>query len=423
MKSAILAVGDELTCGYRLDTNSQAISRHLTALPTEVALHLTVGDDMAAIQHALHVALDVADILIITGGLGPTEDDLTRQAVAAYFGVELVEDAEALARIQERFAHRRLPMPESNRIQALAPAGSTVIQNDRGTAAGFYVEAGGKHVFAVPGVPYEMEGMLAGFILPRLRQIVGTGNYVRRAALKVYGLPESAINERIRPLLARGRNPLLGLLPVRGTITVEIVATGKTPEETQALIEADLVMLRDLLGHYIVSENERELPQVVADLLVERGLTIAVTEAGTAGLVTARLIEPAGSERWFRGGSVPGIVPASEGEAQARALAAQAAALADVGVGVGEIIVPADSTPTRPYGLLHAAVNLRGHESVREFRFNGERLVVREWAADAVLNLVRLCVRESSAATGNPASEFPSARWANRRHSRDSHSV
>lgn len=394
MKSAILAVGDELTCGYRLDTNSQVISRHLTALPTEVVLHLTVGDDMAAIQHALRIALDAADILIITGGLGPTEDDLTRQAVAAYFGVALVEDDEALARIQERFAHRRLPMPESNRVQALVPAGSTVIQNERGTAAGFYMEAEGKHVFAVPGVPYEMEGMLEGFVLPRLRQVVGAGRHVQRAALKVYGLPESAINERIKPLLARGRNPLLGLLPVRGTITIEIVATGGTPEESQALVEADLATLRDLLGHYIVSEDERELPQVVADLLVERGLTIATAEMGTAGLVAVRLTAPEGSERWFRGGHVPDVVPAGEGEAAALALAAQAAREADIGVGVGPLIVPEDSTPTRPYGVLHAAVNWRGRETAREFRFNGDRLVVREWAADAVLNLVRLCVLE-----------------------------
>ncbi len=394
MKSAILAVGDELTCGYRLDTNSQFIARHLTALPTEVVLHLAVGDDMTAIQRALRVALDAADILVISGGLGPTEDDLTRQAVAAYFGRELVEDAEALARIQERFAHRRLPMPQSNRVQALVPAGSTVIQNDRGTAAGFYVEAMGKHVFAIPGVPYEMEGMLEGFILPRLRQVVGAGLHVQRAALKVYGLPESAVNERIKPLLARGRNPLLGLLPVRGTITVEIVATGKTPAETRALVEADLAALRTLLGSYIVSEDERELPQVVADLLVARGLTIATAEVGTAGLVAVRLTGPAGSERWFRGGNVAGTASAGEGEMAALALAAQAAALADIGVGVGPLIVPEDSTPARPYGLLHAAVNLRGRETAREFRFNGDRLVVREWAADAVLNLVRLCVCE-----------------------------
>jgi nicotinamide-nucleotide amidase len=394
MKSAIFAVGDELTCGYRLDTNSQFIARHLTALPTEVVLHLSAGDDMAAIQQALRVALDVADALVITGGLGPTEDDLTRQAVAAYFGLELVEDAEALARIQERFSRRRLPLPESNRIQALVPAGSTVIQNDRGTAAGFYLAVEGKHVFVVPGVPYEMEGMLEGFILPRLRQVVGTGRHVQRAALKIYGLPESAINERIKPLLARGRNPLLGLLPVRGTITVEVVATGGTPEETAALIEADLVALRALLGEYIVSEDERGLPQVVADLLVERGLTIATVELGTAGYVAVRMTEPAGSERWFRGGSVPGIAPAGEGETPARALAAQAAALADVGVGVGPLIVPEDNTPARPYGLLYAAVNLRGQETARQFRFNGDRLVVREWAADAVLNLVRLCVLE-----------------------------
>jgi len=165
VKAAILTIGDELTCGYRLDTNSQAISRRLTLLPIEVILHLTVGDDLGAIRHALRTVLDAADVVIVTGGLGPTEDDLTSQAIAAHFGLELVEDAEALARIRERFAHRGRTMPESNRVQAQVPAGSTIIYNERGTAAGFYLPVDGKHLFVTPGIPYEMEGMLEGFIL------------------------------------------------------------------------------------------------------------------------------------------------------------------------------------------------------------------------------------------------------------------
>jgi nicotinamide-nucleotide amidase len=217
MRAAILTIGDELTCGYRLDTNSQVLSRRLALLPADVILHLSVGDDLEAIHRGLDVALEAADVVVITGGLGPTEDDLTRQTVAAHFGLGLVEDAEALARIRERFARFRRTMPESNRIQAQVPAGSTVIYNERGTAAGFYLPTGGKHIFVTPGIPYEMEGMLEGFILPRLRALVEDGRHVQRAALKVYGLPESEINERIRPMLARDRNPLLGLLPHRGS--------------------------------------------------------------------------------------------------------------------------------------------------------------------------------------------------------------
>ena len=252
MKAATLTIGDELTCGYRLDTNSQAISRRLTLLPAEVVLHMTVNDTPEAIQEGLCTTLDAADVVVITGGLGPTEDDLTRQVIAAHFGVELVEDAEALARIKERFARfGRTTMPETNRIQAQAPAGSQIIYNDRGTAAGFYLPVDEKHIFVTPGIPYEMEGMLEAFILPRLQELAGADHHVRRAALKVYGLPESGINERIRPMMARGRNPLLGLLPHRGTITIEIVAAGSTPEEAERLMEAE----KDCTGWIVTEES------------------------------------------------------------------------------------------------------------------------------------------------------------------------
>jgi len=425
MQAAILTVGDELTCGYRLDTNSQAISQRLSLLPADVVLHLSVGDDLALIHQGLEIALDVADVVIITGGLGPTEDDLTRQAVAVHFDLALVEDAEALRRIQERFARygRRTLSPAlltSNRIQAQVPVGSTVIYNDRGTAAGFYLPVNrrsassltesARHIFVTPGIPYEMEGMLEQFILPRLRELAGADHYVRRAALKLYGLPESAINERIRPLLTRERNPLLGLLPHRGTITVEVVASGSTGEETDTLLQADLATLRAEFGRYVISEDERELPQVVADLLVARGLTIATAELGTGGLVAARLSEPEGAGRWLRRSIIFGSPQEAFGKKRTGTLTAEDDALtmassirqaiaSDVGVGVGPIILPEDSTPERPYGTLHVAVDLHGRETSRQLSFNGDRIRVQEWAADAALNLVRLWVLEEGRAT------------------------
>ncbi len=398
MKAAILTVGDELICGYRLDTNSQAISRRLSLLPVEVVLHLSVGDDMGAIQRGLDFALEAADMVVVTGGLGPTEDDLTRQAVAARFGLELVEDAEALNRILERFARYGRVMPASNRVQAQVPAGSTVIYNDRGTAAGFYLKRGGKHIFVTPGIPDEMEGMLEGFIVPKLQDELSGGHSVLRAVLKVYGLPESQINELIRPMLARGRNPLLGLLPHRGTITVEVAATGNTPEEAERLLQADLTELREKLGRYIISENEQELPQVVAGLLAGHGLTIATAELGTGGLVAARLTQPEGSERWFRQGivmqsvtqGVQGEWLACTDEALALARHIREIAGSDIGLGVGALVVPEDSTPTRPYGVIEAAVDCQGREICRRLSFNGDRARVREWAADAALSLIRL---------------------------------
>jgi nicotinamide-nucleotide amidase len=402
LRAAVLTIGDELTCGYRLDTNSRVISQRLSLLPAEVVLHLSVGDDPETIHTGLHVARHMADVIIVTGGLGPTEDDLTRQALAAHFDLELEENAEALARIVERFARFGRTMPERSRIQAQVPVGSHIIHNERGTAAGFYLPVGDKHIFVTPGIPYEMEGMLEQFILPRLRELLETGHHVQRAALKVYGLPESEINERVRPMLGRDRNPLLGLLPHRGTITIEVVATGGTPEEARALIEADLAALRAELGQSVISDDERDLPQVVADLLVERELTIATAEIGTGGLVGARLTEPEGFSRWFRGSSVPDVNPLSddEGFALAQALAARQATVADVGVGVGPAIVPEDRAARRPYGVVHVAVNVQGREICRRFSVDGNRTRVREWVADAALALVRLQLLEQDDGSG-----------------------
>jgi len=399
VKAAVLTVGDELISGYRLDTNSQAVSRRLAAVPLDVVLHLTVGDDEAAIARALEVALAEADVVIVTGGLGPTEDDLTRQAVAGYFGVDLVEDAEALARIRERFTRRGHPMPPRNRVQALVPRGSQVIHNDRGTAAGFYLQHGGKHLFVIPGIPYEMEGMLDSFVLPRLRRLVSGTQHMRQAVLKVYGLPESEVNRRLGSMMARGRNPVLGLLPHLGTITVEVTARGASPGEAEALLAADIESLRERLGRHVISEDGRDLPQVVAEMLEERGWTVAVAELGTGGLVAARLSSPAAPHRWFRRGIVFGSAEDALGGLQEKpvdadlalvmASAVRNASGADVGVGVGRLEVPEDAPPHRPYGLVHVAVDVRGREAYRVLRFSGDRARVREWAADGVLALLR----------------------------------
>ena len=394
MRAAILTIGDELTSGYRLDTNSQFISGRLTALPADVVLHLSVNDDLEAIDRALRVALDAAEILVITGGIGPTEDDLTRQGVAAHFGLELVENAEALERIQRRFAHRGFAVPASNHVQAMVPVGSQVIQNDRGTAAGFYLHAKGKHVFATPGVPYEMKGMLDRFILPQLRSAVGSDHFTLRTAVKVYGLPESEINDRIRSMLARGRNPLLGSLPNLGTITIEVVASASTVQEAQRLNDADHAELRSKLGQCIISEDERDLPQVVADLLIERSLNIAVAEVGTSGLVSARLTEPEGFSRCFHSSSVPEMNTTLKGKSLAQTLATQEATRADIGVGVSELLIAEDSELDGPYAVTYVAVNQGGHGVTRRLRFNGNRLRAREWAAAAVLNVVRLWLLE-----------------------------
>ena len=405
MRAAVVAIGDELTCGFRLDTNSQAISRRLATVPLEVVAHLTVGDSVEAIQTGLRTALGMAEVVVVAGGLGPTEDDLTRQAVAAHFCLDLVEDGVALSDIRQRFARRGRVMPEGNRIQACVPTGSQIIRNDRGTAAGFYLPGADRHLFVTPGIPYEMEGMLEGFIVPRLRQLVARGLTVRQAVLKVYGMPESEINEVVRPLLARDRNPLLGLLPHRGTITIEIVARAETAPMADALLAADLAVLRERLGRYVISEDGRELPQVVADLLAGRGLTVTTAEVGTGGLLAALLTEPPGSARWFRrgvtcaeegGGEVAGPAPSPVGELVLRqAASVRREASADIAVAVGPVHVPPDSTAQHPYGQVDVAIDVAGQATWRRLSFNGDGPSVRAWAADGALALLRERLLES----------------------------
>ena len=401
MKAVILAIGDELTCGYQLDTNSQAISQQLVAIPVDVVLHLSVGDDPSAIRDALQYVLDRVGILIITGGLGPTEDDLTRQLIAAHFGLSLVENEDALHMIEERFVQRGRKMPETNRIQAQIPAGSQIIQNSRGTAAGFYLMPHGKHIFVIPGVPFEMLGMLEAFIIPTLQRIAGHGRYVQRSVVKVYGIPESEINERIRPMLARDRNPLLGLLPNRGTITIEVVATADSYEHTQPLTEEDLATLRTEFGHSIISEDGIGLPQVIGGLLIQRGLTISTAEIGTGGLLAVRLTEAKDNQRWFAQGLVSRAdtlggrdAPGSPETARQLASLTRARTGSDIGVGIAEI-VENESHTRNSYSRFNIAVDISGKVAVRHFNFRTEQ--AREWAADAAIAMVRECLLDTSA--------------------------
>lgn len=393
MRAAILAIGDELTCGYRLDTNSQAIARWLSAVPLDVVLHMSVGDDPAAIQDGLRTVFQAAEVIVVSGGLGPTQDDLTRQQVAAFFHRPLLQDAGALTRIRERFARRGREMPERNRVQALVPAGSETIQNDWGTAAGFYLPVENRHLFVVPGVPYEMRGMLEHFVLPRLHALIGGDTVVERRVLKLFGPSESDVAERIAAMLDRQRNPLLGLLPNNGTITVELAARGSSRTEADELLAADLAVLRATFGPAVLCEDERILPQVVGDLLRARGLTLAVLERvdGSGGAVAARLATAQQPSAWFHSAQVitAGLAGDRLVEVAARLRRQTGASAALV---TGPLRVPPDAPPERPYGVLSAAVDVNGAQAEQQMSYGGERLHVRDFASDAAINLLRLAI-------------------------------
>jgi nicotinamide-nucleotide amidase len=306
MQAEIISVGTELTTGASLDTNSQWLSLELAAIGISVVYHSTVADDQAAIVGVIRTAASRANVVILTGGLGPTLDDLTRQALADVLGVELVLHAASLDFIRALFARFKREMPERNVIQAYFPAGTESIPNLRGTAPGIWAEiprpAGGTCLFAaLPGVPSEMKRMFATEVVSRLP---AANRVIRRARINCFGVGESQAEEMLGDLTARGRDPEIGITVHEATITLRIVAHAESVEDCESKIAAAKAAIRERMGELVFGEEDEQLEHVVLRLLEERGNTLATVEIGTGGLLARRLTEVAGHDRVYRGGTV-----------------------------------------------------------------------------------------------------------------------
>jgi nicotinamide-nucleotide amidase len=319
MHAEIISVGTELTTGAMLDTNSQWLSLELAAIGIPVHFHTTVADNLDAMADVLRAAADRSDLVLLTGGLGPTLDDLTRQALAVVLGTELVLDEKSLDFIRSIFARHNREMPERNSIQAYFPAGSEPIANPRGTAPGIWAkiprgEDRPASLFAaMPGVPHEMKRMFLKEVVPRLP---GGNLVIQRARVNCFGVGESKAEEMLGDLTARGRDPEIGITVHEATITLRVVAHGKSADECRAKIETAKAAIRERMGEQVFGEEDEQLEHVVVRMLNERGLTFATAEIGTGGLLTRRITEVGGQENCFRGGIV-----APSGEALAAAIA------------------------------------------------------------------------------------------------------
>ncbi|MEX0702526.1 MAG: CinA family nicotinamide mononucleotide deamidase-related protein [Planctomycetales bacterium] len=307
MPAEIIAVGSEITSGAKLDTNSQWLSVELDAAGIAVGWHTTIADDLAAMLDAFRIACERADLVIITGGLGPTLDDLTRQALAGLTGTTLVLHEPSLAAIREMFARRKRKMAERNVLQAMFPDASEPLPNPLGTAPGIWVEVprrGGSRrvpVAALPGVPAEMKRMFVREVLPRL---AGGGRVIRRARIHCFGAGESDVEELLGDLTARGRDPEIGITAHEATITLRIFAAADSVDECDAKIASAKQAIRERLGRLVFGEGDEELEHVVVRLLSERGLTLATAESGSGGLLAQRLTEAPGFERCYVGGVI-----------------------------------------------------------------------------------------------------------------------
>jgi len=406
-KASVISVGNELLDGQTVDTNAAFLGNEMMCLGIPVAGRFTVGDDVDQIVRALHLACEDTDVILVTGGLGPTADDLTRQAVAVFLGVGLHLEEELLDQIKVFFTHRGVRMPDINAVQAYLPEGTEAIPNEVGTAPGILGRRDGKLIAAMPGVPSEMKQMFGRSVVPVLREAcVGQAVVVHR--LRCFGAGESAIAEMIGSIMERDRNPLVNCTVEYGIVTLHVIAMAGDPDEAGRLAEVDVAFLRNKLGTLIFGTGEQTLAHVVGGQLASMGKTIAVAESCTGGLVAKMLTDVAGSSQYFTCGWIVYsneakihelAVPAdwldtygavSEQVAIAMARGARRMARTDYAVGITGIAGPSGGTFEKPVGLVFIGVDSEEGTATERFQFSRDRQFIRQRAAQTALNMVRL---------------------------------
>jgi nicotinamide-nucleotide amidase len=404
----IVAVGSELLTPFRLDTNSLVITERLNELGVALTGKSVVGDDRSRLATRLREALARADLVVATGGLGPTADDVTRDAAAEVVGRELVEDPAVLSTIRERFARRGVRMPEINRRQAQVIAGAALLPNPYGTAPGQLLEIEGRLLVLLPGPTREMQAIFDESVRPRLERSGAPG--VERRVVKVTGRSESQVEEIAHPIYARwlDAEPVIEttILASPGVIELHLSTLAEDAALGREALERAARELEAALAPAAFSIDGRPLERVVGKLLHDRGWTIAVAESCTAGLLLARLTEVPGSSAWVLGGvvayaddvktrhlGVPASLIASEGAVSAAVAEAMADGVrerfgADVGVGVTGIAGPGGGSDAKPVGTVWIAVSAANRARQR-YLFPGDRQAVRQHAVAAALDLVR----------------------------------
>ena len=290
----IVSIGSELLLGQIVDTNSAWISQQLAENGANVYYKSCVGDNLNRMTDVLRIALDRADVVITGGGIGPTQDDLTREAVAEVFGVEVVTDPASLVELRERFQNRGFILTKNNERQAQIPAGAKVIRNPNGTAPAFMVESDKGTIISLPGVPFEMKWLITNEIIPYLRGKYDLGETIHYRVLKVADLGESAVDHLIGHLIAESSNPTVGVLARPGQVDVRIAARAANVDDANLLIEPVEVEVRKLLGNHVFGSDDETIESVIGEMLRERGATVAVYEDLSAGAVSDAMRTAAG---------------------------------------------------------------------------------------------------------------------------------
>ncbi|HBT47933.1 MAG TPA: competence/damage-inducible protein A [Peptococcaceae bacterium] len=425
MLAEAIFTGTELLLGQVVNTNAAFLGEQLAAAGINLFRQVMVGDNLERIKQAILEAKERADLVIIGGGMGPTEDDLTREALASALGLPLEEDPEAREHILGFFAARNRPMPRQNLKQALFPRGARPLPNPLGTAPGIFLSHQGKLYACLPGPPAEFQPMLTQELLPLLNSYRRQQEVIFSRVLKVTGMGESAVEERVRDLLA-GTNPTLAPLAKTGEVHLRLTARAPDTAAALAVIEPVDREIRRRLQDYVYGADEETLEEVIGRLLAAMGWTLATAESCTGGLLAHRITNVPGSSAYFRQGlvayaneakirllGVPPEVLDRQGAVSDEVAAAMAAGVrrlsgTEVGVGITGIAGPGGSTPSKPVGLVYIAVDLQGDIQVRRELFQGGRQEVKGRATNSALDLLwrRLRIKAREEGSKNPSSPW-----------------
>jgi len=411
VRASIIAVGSEMLGPTRLDTNSLKITAALEDFGAGVVLKSVVGDTLRDLVDEIRYSLQHSDLLILTGGLGPTEDDLTREALAEAFGLEMEIDNAIVEQIEARFAARGWKMPEVNKRQARVFRGHTTLRNERGTAPGFHLQVEGKDVWVFPGVPHELEWMLETYFEPWLQSKSG-GRARHRRVLKIAGMTESGVEEKLKPYYEAHDHEPLTILASGGQIEIHLQAEGSEAEAKQAIAarEKELVTI---FGDKIFGFDGDSLESVVGQMLVARNESVSVAESCTGGLLASRITDVPGSSRYFMGGAVcytadskmfiAGVDPAliqqfgevSEQVAVELAKGVRRRFHTTFGIGVTGIAGPGGGSEAKPVGTVHIAVADADRYEHRKLFWPVTRSLFKWFSTQSALDLLRLFIIRS----------------------------
>ncbi|OCL28046.1 competence/damage-inducible protein A [Orenia metallireducens] len=407
MKAEIITIGTELLLGQIIDSNSQWIGQRLAEIGVNLYYKATVGDNKERVLDTLKNSINRSDIIITTGGLGPTQDDLTRECIGEALGLELIKDEELLMDIRDYFDKMGHEMADNNIKQAYLPEGAVAIDNPEGTAPGILINQDGKVIVAMPGVPIEMKAMMIETVLPYLKKKFSKGEVIKSRVIKTCGIGESSLEELITDILTEQTNPTIAPLASQGEVKLRLTAKANSEEEADRLINLKEAKLQERIGEYIYGYDDDNLEGVVAKLLWDQKLTIATAESCTGGLIGDRLTSIAGSSAYFERGIISysnqakmdllkvkkstlekyGAVSSQTAKEMAKGV--RNLSKTDIGLSTTGIAGPGGESLEKPVGLVYMAIaDKDGVESYR-YQFNGSRERVKYMTSQMILNLLR----------------------------------